>query len=66
VKRAFGHHLAAVRSAVEALANSLPPDELNRRGFRLYEAFRPDILVSAKGWGAEGVLDLPRIRQAGR
>ena len=38
--RAFGDRLAEVRAAMEGLAASLPPEELNRVGFRLYERFR--------------------------
>ena len=64
VERAFGERLPQVRGAMEALANSMPPDELNRRGFRLYEQFRPEVPAGAKGWGAKGVLDLDRIQGA--
>lgn len=56
-----GDHLDEVRAAMEQLAASSSPEELNRRGFALYEAFRPDIPVSARGWGATGELDLDRI-----
>lgn len=66
VERAFGEHLAAVRRAMERLATSMPPDELNRVGFRLYEHFRPEVPAGAKGWGAKGVLDLTRIEDAQR
>ena len=64
VERAFGENLAAVRKAMEDLAGSLEPDELNRVGFRLYEHFRPEVPAGAKGWSAKGVLDLARIRGA--
>ena len=57
----FGTHLAEVRAAMERLAASLSPEELNRRGFALYEAFRPAIPAGARGWGAAGELDLDRI-----
>ncbi len=57
----FGDHLDEVRAAMEQLAASLPPEELNRRGFALYEAFRPAIPAGARGWGATGKLDLDRI-----
>ena len=30
---------------MEAFAESLPPEELNRVGFRLYERFRPDVPI---------------------
>ena len=57
----FGDHLDEVRAAMEQLAASLSPEELNRRGFALYEAFRPAIPAGARGWGAAGELDLERI-----
>ncbi len=62
--RAFGPHLDEVRAAMEALAGGIAPEELNRIGFRLYEAFRPDVPEDASGWGAKGRLDLARIRAA--
>src|ERR1700722_11268716 len=34
-----------------ALAASLPPEELNRVGIRLYERFRPDVPEGVEGWG---------------
>jgi hypothetical protein len=64
VARAFGARLAEVRAAMEELAARLPPEELNRTGFRLYEAFRPEVPEGARGWGAKGELHLERIRGA--
>ncbi len=61
VSRAFGEHLPVVRQAMETLAASLPPEELNRVGFRLYEHFRPEVPPGAGGWGKKGALDLKRI-----
>ena len=49
---------------MEALAASLPPEELNRVGFRLYEAFRPEVREGAQGWEAKGELRIERIRSA--
>lgn len=66
VARAFGESLPDVRAAMEDLARSIEPEELNRIGFRLYEGFRPEIPQGAKGWGAKGILDLERIRLAAR
>ena len=66
VTGAFGEHLPAVRRAMEKLAASLPQEELNRVGFRLYEHFRPDVPAGAGGWGKKGVLDLKRIENAHR
>jgi hypothetical protein len=48
---AFGDRLGEARVAMEALAASLPPEELNRVGFRLYERFRPDVPEGAQWWG---------------
>ena len=62
--RAFGDRLREVRAAMEALAASLPPDELNRGGFKLYEHFRPEIPEGVEGWGAKAVLDIGRFRKA--
>jgi hypothetical protein len=62
IARAFGDRLTEVRTAIEAVAISLPPDELNRIGFRLYERFRPDVPDGAQGWGAKGELRIERIR----
>ena len=53
VMRAFGERLDEARAAMEALAASLPPEELNRVGFRLYERFRPDVPPGAGGWRKE-------------
>jgi hypothetical protein len=58
----FGDALEAVRKEMEQLAASLPPERLNREGFRLYEQFRPEVPSDERGWGAKGVLDLARIR----
>jgi hypothetical protein len=62
--KAFGEHLAAARKAMDDLAAQYQPEELNRIGFRLYEAFRPEVPPDVKGWGAKGVLDLAKIRDA--
>src|SRR6478672_8109860 len=64
VTKAFGEHLAAVRKTMEDLAAQYEPEKLNRIGFRLYEAFRPEVPSDVKGWGAKGILDLAKIRDA--
>lgn len=64
VMRAFGERLGEVREAMEALARSLTPGELNRVGFRLYERFRPEVPAGAEGWGAKGELRIERIQSA--
>jgi hypothetical protein len=65
LSRAFGKRLDDARKAMEALAATLPPDELNRVGFRLYEQFRPEVPEGVPGWGAKGELRLAAIREAG-
>ncbi|PWS34298.1 hypothetical protein DFH01_25055 [Falsiroseomonas bella] len=64
LQRAFGERLGEARNAMEALAASAPPDELNRVGFRLYERFRPEVPEGVKGWGAKGELYVAKIREA--
>jgi hypothetical protein len=58
----FGDALPAVRQAMEDLAGSYPPAELAGSAFRLYERFRPAVPRGKEGWGAQGVLDLAKIR----
>ena len=62
--RALGERLGEVRGAMEGLAASLPPDELDRVGFRLHERFRPEVPEGVGGWGAKAVLDVERIKRA--
>jgi hypothetical protein len=62
--RAFGDWLAEVRAAMKAAAAMLPPEELNRVGFRIYEGFRPEVPLGAEGWGAKGELRVERIGAA--
>src|SRR5690349_9259419 len=59
----FGDALGEVRAAMERLAGSLPPAELARAAFRLYEGFRPAVPAGEAGWGKAGVLDLRRIAE---
>lgn len=64
IARAFGDRLGEVRAAMAALAASMPPDELNRVGFRIYEGFRPEVPAGVEGWGKKAMLDIERIRRA--
>jgi hypothetical protein len=48
IARAFGDRRGEARTTMEALAALLPPDELNRIGFRLYERFRPEVPEGAQ------------------
>jgi hypothetical protein len=54
IARAFGDRLGEARAAMESLAASLPPEELNRVGFRLYGRLRPDVREGAQWRGGEG------------
>jgi hypothetical protein len=38
------------------------PVDLYRRGFQLYEQFRPSVPAGESGWGALGELDLAKVR----
>jgi hypothetical protein len=50
----FGHGLTEARQAMAKLASAFEPDELAKRGFSLYERFRPQIPEGVGGWGAKG------------
>lgn len=58
----FGAALDGVVKAMKELAGSLPPRDLNEKGFALYERFRPSVPKGVGGWGAKGRLDLKTIR----
>ena len=60
----FGARLQQVRAAMVELAATKEPGDLNRRGFRLYEWFRPSVPAGESGWGAMGELDLAKVRAA--
>jgi hypothetical protein len=62
LEQKFKDDLPAVREAMQALAESLEPEDLERRGYDLYETFRPEIPEGKRGWGAAGWLDLDQIR----
>jgi hypothetical protein len=57
----FGDDLESVTAAMETLAGSYEPDELNQVAFRLYEKFRPEIPKGKRVWGAKGELSTQRI-----
>jgi hypothetical protein len=59
----FGDALAEARKVMTELAKALKPEELDQRGFGLYEQFRPTIPEGVSGWGAKGELDLGLIRK---
>lgn len=57
----FGDRFADARAAMTRLARTIPPRDLTRRAYALYEAFRPQIPPGLKGWGAAGALDLDML-----
>ncbi len=61
LRQRFGAAYATVRAALEALAAAYSPEELARRAWSLYVAFRPQVPQGVEGWGKKGVLDLERI-----
>ena len=62
LEQKFGEDYEAARAALEQLARSYPPRELESSAYDLYEKFRPTIPEGKKGWGAKGVLDLEYVR----
>jgi len=62
----FGEHYGDVRAAMEELANSVSPDDLEWVAYEMYETFRPKIPSGKSGWGAAGELDLGLIRRMAR
>jgi hypothetical protein len=59
----FKNDYGSVRAAMKDLAGSYTPEELTSRAFRLYESFRPEVPEGTRGWGAQGELDLEKIRR---
>jgi hypothetical protein len=59
----FKNEYNSVRAAMKDLAGSYSPDELSSRAFRMYESFRPEVPEGTRGWGAQGELDLEKIRK---
>jgi hypothetical protein len=62
----FGDDLGDAREAMEKLARSFTPKQLEIKAYSLYEKFRPKIPEGTKGWGAKGELDLEYIRSLAR
>lgn len=58
----FKEDLPDVEAAMKDLARTFKPQELAARAYLLYEGFRPEIPEGTKGWGAQGELDLDKIR----
>ena len=66
LEKKFGPDLDRARAAMQDLASTLEPKELERKAYSLYEKFRPSVPEGARGWGAEGDLDLDLIRSLGK
>jgi hypothetical protein len=58
----FGESLGTARAVMRDLAKAFRPEQLSKNAFSLYEQFRPAIPEGVTGWGAQGRLDLDRIR----
>jgi hypothetical protein len=54
--------LNAVKEAMQSLAESIPKKQVGKKGYSLYEQFRPEW----KGWGGKGHLSLDMIRNMGK
>lgn len=61
LKQKFGEVLEETRAAMQKLAKSYTPKQLEDKAYDLYEKFRPEIPEGKKGWGAKGDLDLDTI-----
>lgn len=62
LEQKFGDDYEAAHGALEELARSYSPRELESRAYDLYEQFRPTIPEGKRGWGAKGELDLDQVR----
>jgi hypothetical protein len=62
LKQKFKDNYAETLQAMQALAQSYEPTLLERRGYELYEEFRPKIPEGKRGWGAAGELDLDKLQ----
>jgi hypothetical protein len=59
--KAFGLHLADLRTAMEVLAACYEPMELNRIGFQLYENFQPSGPHDQEGRRGKAALEIENI-----
>jgi hypothetical protein len=61
LEQKFGDDLDEARKAMEKLAKSISPKELEAKAFAFYEKFRPEIPEGKRAWGAKGELDIDYI-----
>lgn len=66
LEKKFGADLGPVSAALRALAEAYSPEALDQAAYGLYESFRPEVPAGARGWGAQGELDLARIARLAR
>jgi hypothetical protein len=66
LEQKFGERLSDAQEALETLARSYTPKQLEAEAYSLYEKFRPKIPEGKKGWGIKGDLDLDFIRSLAR
>ena len=62
LKSKFGDALGETVEALQKLARSRPPEALATDAYALYEQFRPEVPAGESGWGAQGALNLKKIR----
>jgi hypothetical protein len=64
LKSKFGDWYDEVRNAFASALKGWEgkEDELEQRGFGMYEDFRPSVKAGTKGWGRKGELDLHRVK----
>jgi hypothetical protein len=62
----LGDSYPTVKAALEALAGSYEPQDLEQAAYGLYERFRPEIPEGKRGWGQKGRLDLGLIGELAR
>lgn len=58
INKSFAQQTGATMGALRCLAESFPPQELNKKAFALYAQFRPD---TGGQWGAKGVVHLRSV-----
>lgn len=62
----LGDSYPTVKAAMEALAGSYEPQDLEHAAYGLYERFRPEVPEGKRGWGQKGRLDLGLIGELAR
>jgi hypothetical protein len=60
----FGDRAEDARQAMAELAAAHEPADLYRRGFRLYEQFRPGVPAEKADWSAKGELKVAELHAA--